>query len=933
MGINSKAEVVKEAFLKLSTQHSLSEIDRKQALKVLGKGKQVPVEKKAARALHEALTDHVGNAERTFHSEVDVREEVIDRFAEPGKLEYLLTVNRSGETILHHIFSEIVDGALSFDKLKSLIRLLLLIDPKLPSELNTTRQTPLYTVMVSDLDYSCKQQIVDFLCEDGPGADAAFHSLILTSTTNDHALHNMIFQGVQVDFSRMKKTWDRLEKLPDRSVTSALQARNSQGLTCLHLALSQPFTSVKLKWAEDLAGFKPSLLGEQSKGSDMKGLAPLQYFYHIRNTSSGGGVVPKTARRDLSDGTGNKLSNSRGSSKPEVPPAESSVTAAQLDGMENKLKRVCLLNFDAPILDDIIYTKNNWCQIHFELQEGDEVSIRSLSRLAKHLRPDKLLNRVYIPKVNVRWDDDGGDDTTASLRSDIQKWSCRSRTDYCLVFHWLKKQAQVGKVLEIAVDDLPTDHSRPHSDEAIHYCLQDLQIEVWNWKRHDIPTTLLLEVAKDSLRILYLYCSGLNAVLESWSSKDGLPRLRKLEKLRYELDQGLEPVGTIHKYKEAFEERLKKNFNAVNGRELTVEGHIVHPHSARHAQTNRDIKVKKEGEDGYEEQEWLRHMDGFAARVAELDGNPGEIRVALIDDGVRSNIAGLDDSIAAGKSFATTKSSASTRSSNYNTSQFGHGTVMALCIRRMCPKVRLYVARVDGKENSRRGVSFSIASINQALKWAIRQEVHIISMSWAIEKEVMHADGEQARIFRTTMRKAVEDHQILLFCANPDKGSAAENDTYPTKIDPALVFCVGAARRDGVPWNEINPADKSCDLLLPGVELSMPEESSVEDSKGLSPDEYRKYNGSSLSCALAAGLAAILLHVANTVREDSEQWKGLRSKNGMEKAFQSLGKTTHGWIPVERSLGNSLLGGGSQGLMHFLKYKLVPKMLGQESSI
>ncbi|GKZ51317.1 hypothetical protein AbraIFM66951_005464 [Aspergillus brasiliensis] len=876
MGINGKAEGVKDAVLKLSTQHSLNDLDRKQALKVLGKGKQVSMEKKAARALHEKLTDYVGNAERTFHSEVDVREEVINQFAISGKLEYLLTVNKFGETILHHIFSEIVDGAFSFDKLKSLIRLLLLIDPKLPSEPNTTRQTPLYTVMVSGLDYSCKQQIVDFVCEDGPGADAAFHSLILTSATNDHALHNMIFQGVQVDFSRMKRTWERLEKLPDRSVTSALQARNSQGLTCLHLALSQPFTSVKLRWAEDLAGFKPSLLGEQSKGSDVKGLAPLQYFYHIRNASSGGAVVPKTARRDLSDGTGNKLSNSRGSSKPEVPPAEASVTAAQLDEMENKLKRVCLLNFDAPTLDDIIYTKDNLCQIHFELQEGDEVSIRSLSRLAKHLRPDKLLNRVYIPKVNVRWDDDGGDDTTASLRSDIQRWSCRSRTDYCLIFHWLKKQAQVGKVLEIAVDDLPTDHSQPHSDEAIRYCLQDLQIEVWNWKRHDIPTTLLFEVARDSLRILYLYCSGLNAVLESWSSKDGLPRLRKPLRERIHIDRvlicfkGLEPVGTIHKYKEAFEERLKKNFDAVNGRELTVEGHIVHPHSARHAQTNRAIKVKKEGEDGYEEQEWLRHMDGFAARVAELDGNPGEIRVALIDDGVRSNIAGLDDSIAAGKSFATTKSSASTRSSNYNTSQFGHGTVMALCIRRMCPKVRL---------------------------------------------------------------EAVEDHKILLFCANPDKGSAAENDTYPTKIDSTFVFCVGAARRDGVPWNEINPADKSCDLLLPGVELSMPEESSVEGSKGLSPDEYRKYNGSSLSCALAAGLAAILLHVANTVCEDSEQWKDLRLKDGMKKAFHSLGKTQHGWIPVERSLGNSLLGGGSQGLMHFLRYKLVPKMLGQESSI
>jgi hypothetical protein len=89
----------------------------------------------------------------------------------------------------------------------------------------------------------------------------------------------------------------------------------------------------------------------------------------------------------------------------------------------------------------------------------------------------------------------------------------------------------------------------------------------------------------------------------------------------------------------------------------------------------------------------------------------GEIKVALIDDGVRSNYAGLDDNIAAGTNCAAPKPDGSTQrfTQNYNTSLYGHGTVMAYYIRRVCPRVRLYVAKLDGRQTAR-GVAFSIES-------------------------------------------------------------------------------------------------------------------------------------------------------------------------------------------------------------------------------
>lgn len=81
------------------------------------------------------------------------------------------------------------------------------------------------------------------------------------------------------------------------------------------------------------------------------------------------------------------------------------------------------------------------------------------------------------------------------------------------------------------------------------------------------------------------------------------------------------------------------------------------------------------------------------------------IRVALIDDGVKTSYAGLDDNVFKGESGwqqpepdATQTSPAATRRSvlhSYNSSQTGHGTVMAYYIRRVCPKVHLYVAKLE----------------------------------------------------------------------------------------------------------------------------------------------------------------------------------------------------------------------------------------------
>ena len=72
------------------------------------------------------------------------------------------------------------------------------------------------------------------------------------------------------------------------------------------------------------------------------------------------------------------------------------------------------------------------------------------------------------------------------------------------------------------------------------------------------------------------------------------------------------------------------------------------------------------------------------------------IKVALIDDGVRTDYAGLDSSIVYGDCMPRQPKSGiqESRRYNYNSSRTGHGTVMAYFIRRICPQIQLYIAKL-----------------------------------------------------------------------------------------------------------------------------------------------------------------------------------------------------------------------------------------------
>lgn len=76
------------------------------------------------------------------------------------------------------------------------------------------------------------------------------------------------------------------------------------------------------------------------------------------------------------------------------------------------------------------------------------------------------------------------------------------------------------------------------------------------------------------------------------------------------------------------------------------------------------------------------------------------VRIAIIDDGVDASLAILDGKIAIGKSFCPYANSSDLMNS-YFVPAGNHGTCMAALVCKICPKVDLYVARLEERTMAR----------------------------------------------------------------------------------------------------------------------------------------------------------------------------------------------------------------------------------------
>lgn len=138
------------------------------------------------------------------------------------------------------------------------------------------------------------------------------------------------------------------------------------------------------------------------------------------------------------------------------------------------------------------------------------------------------------------------------------------------------------------------------------------------------------------------------------------------------------------------------------------------------------------------------------------------------------------------------------------------------------------------------------------MKWAVKNEVDIISISWTGPKEV-NKDLQDA--LKTEIRTAVITAGILVFCATGDQGQDAMS-SYPASYEETI--SIASTTRQGVSSPRTEEGNASFLLPTEGIETKTPDY--------LPPSAELK--GSSAATAVASGLASLILTCARFAYRD-----------------------------------------------------------------
>ncbi|KAI0437936.1 hypothetical protein F4803DRAFT_536878 [Xylaria telfairii] len=465
-----------------------------------------------------------------------------------------------------------------------------------------------------------------------------------------------------------------------------------------------------------------------------------------------------------------------------------------------------------------------------------------------------------------------------------QNASVGPETDpYTALFAWLRS-CGVKKIFRIVVDD---DGPEAHTNAAIREALQgkgtaedpthDFEIDIWDWRKFDICAETVA-VAAPGVREVHLYSHGNTAVLRGWACGLSFTKLEKLEKLFIDIyPQNPRDDVDCNEYQAALIQGIKRQCPQLSIKDgICVKNHgYMAPGSRisdKGGNKKKDSKSKQSvGDAKPKKNEWLANLQRFTDILGEMgqrleaeyaDSKKPVVRVALVDDGCKlTELRGIQE----GYSFRSP-------TDTFFVGPCSHGTLMANCIRRVCPNVELVIIRLDDSrrnENQR----FTISSCCKALRLALDQDVDIISMSWTFEYKLDDEDDDK-REFAKLIEEAARSKK-LLFGALSDKVHGMQ------PLAPAglpNVIKIGSATTYGKAEGKV--AHTKPDFILPG-----------EDAE-VSPDQTAQ--GSSFATAFAAGLAAVVLYclkIQCVVDSNAQREKALRmarTSSGMKRIFNAL---------------------------------------------
>jgi hypothetical protein len=173
-------------------------------------------------------------------------------------------------------------------------------------------------------------------------------------------------------------------------------------------------------------------------------------------------------------------------------------------------------------------------EIFFDLFRHDPVITQSeLYDGFKHLVFEEFLQYVEFP--HLQFERDQG--PARGNNQAVIKPDGSGRSDLQTLFNWLREEKKVKIILKVIVDDL---QEPAHSDEAIEACLRGMGVEIWDWKKMDLCSDVILKVAPD-VREVHLHWSGNNGILRGWSEEYGLRQLKQLKKVYLHIQPVCQP--------------------------------------------------------------------------------------------------------------------------------------------------------------------------------------------------------------------------------------------------------------------------------------------------------------------------------------------------------------------------------------------------------
>ncbi|KAH6705319.1 peptidase S8/S53 domain-containing protein [Leptodontidium sp. MPI-SDFR-AT-0119] len=439
------------------------------------------------------------------------------------------------------------------------------------------------------------------------------------------------------------------------------------------------------------------------------------------------------------------------------------------------------------------------------------------------------------------------------------------RRDAEIVLKWLVGKKNVSEIIELRVSDSMYNH---HREETIERSLLLFEsIEILDWRKPDLSIETLKVVR--GLKTVWLYSSGNWGPLGFWTGDEGLRTLDALEMIHIVFIKDIISEKRIEDYKRRVSDRLDRQKKLLAERtnrklEFTLESQLWNVSAASIGQmSQRNIHTV--------EPHKLLRLEGFLKVYRTLCNpnlNPSKrwtpVKVCIIDTGIDISATKLANSVGKGKSFVHTRSDRKLRESPWYLASEAHGTQMASLIHDVDPYCKLYIAKVGLDRES----TINPKDIQDAIDWAVKEEVDVISMS-------MSYRNEHEGIYKALQK--VHTLGIVFLCSTEDRGRQTTL-AYPASHTQETISIAAC--------NEVM-------TLLPQSDdrafYYFQGENVRATSLSYSDFTNVEVTGSSVATALAAGVASLILSCRNFANPTSTMLRKAMVKRVFDDMVQEKG--------------------------------------------